>query len=101
MSNRSEDDDARFDLSRHAALKSRTGGDVLVLPERAIRIGGSGGEILRLCEGGRSRNELVREMRARYPSTEGIEREVDRFLAEMLELGGLTRKDETRQESIE
>lgn len=91
----------RFDLSRHAALKSRTGGDVLVLPERAIRIGGSGGEILRLCEGGRSRDEIVREMKARYPETAGIESEVDRFLAEMLELGGVTLRAESIEEARE
>ena len=112
MSARNEEGgDARFDLSRHAALKSRTGGDVLVLPERAIRIGGSGGEILRLCEGGRSRDELVREMKARYPSatdigstdigSTDIEREVDRFLSEMLELGGITRVAAAREESPE
>jgi len=99
MSKPGADDDARFDLSRHAALKSRTGGDVLVLPERAIRIGGSGGEILRLCEGGRSREELVREMKARYPATAGIEREVDRFLSEMLELGGIVRVTEAEGNS--
>jgi len=80
-----------FDLSRHAALKTRRDGDVLVLPERAIRLGGSGSEILRLCEGGRARNEIVAEMQARYPETPEIEPEVDRFLADMLELGGLVR----------
>jgi len=80
-----------LDLSRHAALKTRPDGDVLVLPERAIRLGGSGGEILRLCQGGRSRSEIVAEMRARYPETPEIETEVDHFLAEMLELGGLAR----------
>jgi len=80
-----------FDLSRHAALKTRRDGDVLVLPERAIRIGGSGGEILRLCQGGRGRDAIVAEMRERYPDTPGIEVEVDHFLCEMLELGGLTR----------
>ncbi|MBJ20280.1 MAG: PqqD family peptide modification chaperone [bacterium] len=80
-----------FDLSRHAALKTRADGDVLVLPERAIRIGGSGGEILRICEGGRGRDEIVAKMRERYPETPEIETEVDRFLAEMIELGGLAR----------
>jgi hypothetical protein len=52
-----------------------------------------------LCEGGRSRDELVRELRARYPETKGIEREVDRFLSEMLALGGLIRVDEPREGS--
>ena len=81
----------RLGLSRHASLKSRAEGDVLVLPERAIRLGGSGSEILRLCEGGRTRAEIVDVMRSRYPETPEIEIEVDRFLAEMLELGGLAR----------
>lgn len=76
-------------LARHAALKRRADGDVLVLPERAIRVGGSGGEIMRLCEDGRSAEEVVDAMQARYPETPGIEQEVTRFLAEMLELGGL------------
>ena len=79
----------RFGLSRHASFKSRAEGDVLVLPERAIRIGGSGSEILRLCESGRTRAEIVDVMRSRYPETPEIEIEVERFLAEMLELGGL------------
>ena len=50
--------DRRILLSRHAALKTRADGDVLVLPERAIRLGGSGGEILRLfCEDGQEHEE--------------------------------------------
>jgi len=81
----------RIDLSRHAALKKRTDGDVLVLPERAIRLGGSGGEILRQCEGGRTPQEVVERMQSRYPETPEIETEVRRFLAQMLELGGIVR----------
>lgn len=76
-------------LTRHADLKQRRDGDVLVLPERAIRIGGSGGEILRLCDGDRSAREVVGEMQARYPDTPEIESQVTTFLAEMLDLGGL------------
>jgi pyrroloquinoline quinone biosynthesis protein D len=76
-------------LSRHAALKARAEGDVLVLPERAIRIGGSGGEILRICEPGRTESQIVSEMRTRYPDSPEIEAEVSRFLSEMLKLGGL------------
>lgn len=83
--------DDLFDLSRHAALKTRADGDILVLPERAIRIGGSGAEILRVCRGGRGRDSIVAEMQSRYPDTPEIESEVDRFLGEMLELGGLER----------
>jgi pyrroloquinoline quinone biosynthesis protein D len=81
--------DRRLVLTCHADLKSRRDGDVLVLPERAIRIGGSGGEILRLCDGDRSTGEIVGEMQARYPETPEIESQVMTFLAEMLDLGGL------------
>lgn len=81
--------DRRLGLTRHADLKHRRDGDVLVLPERAIRIGGSGGEILRLCDGDRSAREVLGEMQARYPDTPQIESQVTTFLAEMLDLGGL------------
>ncbi|MBW2424794.1 MAG: pyrroloquinoline quinone biosynthesis peptide chaperone PqqD [Deltaproteobacteria bacterium] len=81
--------DRHLVLTRHADLKHRQDGDVLVLPERAIRIGGSGGEILRLCDGERSARGVVGEMQARYPDTPQIESEVTTFLAEMLDLGGL------------
>lgn len=88
--------DPHFALTRHAALKRRREGVVLVLPERAMRLGGSGGEIMQLCESGRSRGEILAELHARYPArseqdASEIEAEVDRFLAEMVELGGLTR----------
>lgn len=81
--------DARYRLSRHAALKTRADGDVLVLPEQAIRLGGSGGEILRLCGEGRTVDELVAALGARYPDAEGLDAEVARFLAEMRALGGV------------
>ena len=81
--------DRCLELSRHAALKTRAQGDVLVLPERAIRVGGSGGEILRLCDGESPSERIVERMRERYPDEEGIESEVLRFLDEMVELGGL------------
>lgn len=76
-------------LSPHASLKTRAQGDVLVLPERALRIGGSGAEILRLCEGETTAESIAAAMRARHPDTPGIEPEVFAFLAEMLQLGGI------------
>ncbi len=79
----------RLALSRHAELKTRFHGDVLVLPERAIRLGGSGAEILRLCGGGRSADAIVAALRERYPERPELEREVLGFLARMLDLGGL------------
>ena len=71
----------RYALSRHAALKTRPQHEVLVLPERAIRLEGSGGEILELVDGRRTRDEIVAALDARYPGTEGLADEVDRFLS--------------------
>ncbi len=76
-------------LARHAALKRRHYGDVLVLPEQAIRLHGSGAEILRLCDGRRDRDEILRALEQRYPDTADLGDELDRFLAEMIEMGGL------------
>ena len=85
-------------LAPHAALKHRAQGDVLVLPEQAIRLGGSGAEILRLCDERRTSQELVKILRARYPDAEGLEGEVTRFVDEMLSLGGLVRIDPGERE---
>ena len=82
-------------LSPHAALKLRREGAVLVLPERAIRLGGSGGEILQHFDRPRTRHEIVASLRARYPESGGVEREVDAFLTKMLGLGALVRSGET------
>lgn len=95
---KTEQGDVRLDLARHAALKTRPGGDVLVLPERAIRVAGTGGEILRIVQGGHRRAEILEEMRRRYPGTPEIDAEVEAFLAEMLELGGIARVDASAAE---
>jgi pyrroloquinoline quinone biosynthesis protein D len=81
--------DRQITLWRHAALKTRGEEDVLVLPERAIRLGGSGGEILRLCNDERTGRDIVATMQARYPDAHQIDAEVVAFLAEMVALGGL------------
>ena len=85
--------ETRYALSRHAALKHRTQGDVLVLPERAIRLEGSGAEILALCDGSRTRAEIVDALAQQYPGTPGLAAEVERFLEEMTGLGGVVRTD--------
>ena len=82
----------RYALSRHAALKIRHHGHVLVLPERAIRIEGSGGEILELLDGERTREEITAILDERYPGTDGIDQEVERFLGEMIEMGGVVER---------
>ncbi|MBB83457.1 MAG: pyrroloquinoline quinone biosynthesis peptide chaperone PqqD [Deltaproteobacteria bacterium] len=84
----------RYALSRHAALKIRSHGHVLVLPERAIRLEGSGGEILELVDGQRSRADIEAVLDARYPETEGLAQEIARFLDEMIAMGGVVRVEE-------
>ena len=79
----------RLVLPRHAALKHRHHGSVLVLPEHAIRLAGSGAEILALCDGERDRRAVHEALAARYPDTDELAVEVDRFLTEMIEMGGL------------
>ena len=93
----------RFDPSRvlrlspHADLKSRADGEVLVLPERAVRLGGSGAEILRLCLEERSGKSVLAVMRERYPGAPGLDSEVMGFLEEMLGLGGLVYPGKPRE----
>jgi len=100
-------------LSRHADLKTRKDGPVLVLPERAIRIHGTGAEILRLVAEKRSVASVLSAMRERYPESSDsldapdafdapdspgslgspgspdVESDVLGFLEEMLRLGAL------------
>jgi len=87
-------------ISKHADLKTRKDGSILVLPERAIRLGGSGAEILRLVSEKRKVEAVLNAMRARYPDSSDssdsseVETEVLRFLEEMLSLGALVDLDE-------
>ena len=80
----------RFALSPHADVKTRGGEPILVLPERALRVGGSGSEMLELCRVPRTGLEIVRELTERYPETPGLEAEVAAFLREMIDLGGIS-----------
>ena len=84
--------DERLGLSRHAALKRRREGAVLVMPERAIRLGGSGGEILAAFDRPRTANEVVARLEARYPGQTEVGREVEAFVARMRALGALVRE---------
>jgi hypothetical protein len=89
-------------LSKHAELKTRKDGSILVLPERAIRLGGSGAEILRLVTDQRKIESILSTMHARYPgasNASGITTEVMRFLDEMLSLGGIVDLGEYPEET--
>lgn len=83
-------------LSRHGDLKRRGNDRIFVLPERAIRIGGSGAEILELLHEPRSLEEVVEILRARYPDDSAIEGAVVAFVQEMVELGGVVHAEGDR-----
>ena len=74
---------ARPRLSLHAQLRSEDESCLVVLPERAVRLGGSGQEILAACDGERSVEEVAAEMRRLRPEVDGIEADVYEFLEQM------------------
>lgn len=59
------------------------GSHVLLLPERVVLLGESAHEILGLCEGTRTVDELVAELKRRYPEAD-LEADVRDFLAEAM-----------------
>ncbi len=82
----------RLRLAMGALLRDdpeRPGHRLVVLPERAIRLGGSGAEILAACDGERDVEQVAAALRARHPAVPGIERDVLDFLWEMERLGVL------------
>jgi pyrroloquinoline-quinone synthase len=68
---------------RDAGLRSEDESCLVVLPERAVRLGGSGQEILAACDGERSVEEVAAEMRRLRPEVDGIEADVYEFLEQM------------------
>ena len=78
-------------LSRHAELKVRAEGEILVMPERAMRLRGSSAEILRVCSEPRTGREVLATLCERYPEDPELGQVVSAFLAEMLALGALER----------
>jgi pyrroloquinoline-quinone synthase len=65
------------------------GAGLVVLPERAVRLGGSGREILALCDGTRSHEAIAVLLRERHPYQPALEADVFEFLERMEELGVL------------
>ncbi len=82
---------ARPSLSPHAQLRDEAskGGAMVVLPERAVKLGGSGPEILALCDGARSTREVARAVQARHPDAAGVWDEAHDFVDEMSRAGVL------------
>lgn len=64
-----------------------------VLPERALRLNASSHEILCLCTGERSRDEIATELWRRHPEAEGVVDEVHRFLSELRRQSALRESD--------
>ncbi|MDJ0786037.1 MAG: pyrroloquinoline-quinone synthase PqqC [Myxococcota bacterium] len=60
---------------------------MLVLPERAIRLGSSAREILDACDGERTADDVATALRTSHPEEEHIERDVFEFLEQMERLG--------------
>jgi hypothetical protein len=87
------------EISPHADLKTREDGSILVLPERAIRLGGSGAEILRLVAEEKNIESILKAMRTRYPDSFEVANEILDFLEEMLGLGGIVYLDECLEET--
>ena len=62
---------------------------VLVLPERAVALRGSGPEIVALCDGSRSALQIAATLSARHPEAEGLRDEVHDFLDGLAAAGAL------------
>lgn len=60
--------------------------DLLLLPERVVKLNATGAAILHLCDGKRTVREIARELETRY-GRNGLEREVLEFLQKVSERG--------------
>lgn len=85
---------ARLSLVRRARLKRDAvrGMDVLLMPETVIELNAQGAEVLRLCDGTRTLEEIVAEVASRYPagSSADVERDVRAFVARLEDRGVLS-----------
>jgi pyrroloquinoline-quinone synthase len=82
---------ARPTLSRAAQARFDDPEPMVVLPERAVKLGGSGIEILRLCDGERSALDVVATLSKAHPEAPHLADDVHDFLDEMVKLGVLER----------
>jgi len=80
-------------LTRHAKLRVDAADDraLVVLPERAVKLNESGREILALCDGRHSGDEIAAELHRRHPEVPQLASDVHEFLGEMEKLGVLER----------
>jgi pyrroloquinoline-quinone synthase len=77
---------ARPVLSPHAMARLDDAEPMLVLAERAVKLGGSGCEIVRACDGTRSSIEVVEALTAAHPDEPGLADDVHDFIEQMVKL---------------
>jgi pyrroloquinoline quinone biosynthesis protein D len=69
---------ARPKLIRNCRLsESPTQRDTLVMPEGAIRLKGTGAEIVSLCDGDRSIDGIIEALKSKYPAVPSDQLESD------------------------
>jgi len=69
---------ARPKLIRNCRLsESQAQGDMLVMPEGAIRLKGTSTEIVALCDGVRSVEDILIILKAKYPAKDPAELETE------------------------
>ena len=84
----------RLRLSPHVLLRDdaeQPGRQIAVLPERGVRVTEAGREILALCDGARTADEIAVELCARHPDEANVYADVHAFLDSMERLGVLER----------
>jgi pyrroloquinoline quinone biosynthesis protein D len=81
-------DPSRLRLASRVRLKRDAvrGGVVLLAPETVVELNAQGAEVLSLCDGTRSQEEVVLEMRRRHEDDD-VEGDVRRFLERVAHRG--------------
>ncbi len=69
--------------------------DLLLLPERVVKLNPTGAAILRLCDGQRTVREIVRELESRFGQA-GLEHDILEFLRNVSAQGWVECATETR-----
>ena len=83
-------------LVAHALVREEPdGAPIVVLSERAVRLGGSGREILALCDGERTGRDVARLMCERHPAERNVADDVHQFLGEIAAAGALAFEPES------
>jgi pyrroloquinoline quinone biosynthesis protein D len=79
-------------LARRVRLREDAvrGGVVLLAPEAVVELNAQGAEVLSLCDGTRSEDELVLEMCRRYAGV-AVEADVRAFVARVVRRGWVER----------